>query len=75
MAADQITDTPPILELHSGGNTLSIDERDGHFNLDIENPWAGDTETGLGAETHISLDRDGAERLANWLYARLGQAQ
>jgi len=72
MAHEQVADTSATLELAFGSDSLSADERDGHFNITIDNPWAGDTISGFGAETHIALDREGAKKLADWLYTRLG---
>lgn len=38
----------------------------------IENPWAGDTETGFGRTCNIELDLDRARQLRDWLTKTLG---
>lgn len=64
----------PIFEAvdkNSAGDNLTVDERNGHFNVTVEEPWAGDTETGFGQETSVSLDAEQAKALADWIYGRL----
>ena len=41
----------------------------GSFSISIEEPWAGSTETGFGANTHISLPAKAAIELANFILA------
>ena len=52
-------------------NHIEINFRDGVFYLDIENPWAGDTNTGFGYTAHISLEKEQAEKLSKYIDAHL----
>lgn len=64
----------PVLNLeeeNSVGDTIEVTERDGHFNITVDEPWAGCTETGFGQTTSVSLKRHQAELLHAWLGARL----
>lgn len=72
-----VMSSEPIIKIVEGDSTnksenyLEIDERDGHFNFEIDNPWAGDTLTGIGETAHVQLNADQAKRLADWIYSRL----
>jgi hypothetical protein len=57
----------------SGDNTAEFffDERD--LNISIDNPWAGDTETGFGYTTSIYVPRKHAKALAEWLLAHCSE--
>lgn len=46
----------------------------GRIELEINQPWAGDTESGFGRTTSISLPCEVAVQLAAWLLARCGAA-
>lgn len=64
--------TITIKEIGGCDDELRADERGGHFNIEIEEPWAGDTISGFGHQTHISLSREQAKEFADWIYGRLG---
>lgn len=55
------------IEFGSCGDNLTAYYRDGHFYLSIEEPWAGCTETGFGARTSATLDKQNAETLRDLL--------
>ena len=57
---------------HLYDGELTATEREGHFNFTCNNPWAGDTESGFGAQANIALDAEQARELADWIYERLG---
>lgn len=40
------------------------------FDFEIEEPWAGSTESGFGHRCDISMDAASAIYLANWILAR-----
>jgi hypothetical protein len=52
------------------GDTLEAWARNGTLYLSIENPWAGDTESGFGATTAVSLSKDDAVKFANWILSK-----
>lgn len=60
-------------ENSSLGNTLAIGvaSREKTFNVEIDNPWAGDSESGIGRSAHITLSFDDARELVKFLTARL----
>lgn len=45
----------------------------GKLYVHLDNPWAGDTETGFGASCSYKLTRAQAVRLRDWLVEGLGQ--
>lgn len=49
------------------GNVIEVWIRDDGAFLSIENPWAGDSETGFGQTTTISLTADQARQIAKYL--------
>lgn len=44
---------------------------DGRFHIEIDNPWAGDTETGFGYITYFNMTANQAKRLKDWLIVAL----
>lgn len=50
-----------------GENSLSILTGRDRVTFSIENPWAGDTETGFGYNCDITIYDDEAIRLRDWL--------
>jgi hypothetical protein len=54
-------DTIEVVATKGGGIFMKIDE-----------PWAGDTETGFGKECEITLDRETAHALRDFLNTVLG---
>jgi hypothetical protein len=56
-----------------GGDNLTVSYSDGgEIHVGIEEPWAGDTETGFGAVCGLTLSRGEAKALAEWILARCG---
>lgn len=53
----------------SGYNNIkaTVYDDDGEVYLTIDNPWAGDTETGFGRDASVSLDKEQAAELAVFL--------
>lgn len=47
-----------FLEAYLGETTITIR---------IDNPWAGDTETGLGRDATVDIEIDNARKLRDWL--------
>lgn len=57
-----------LLEVDDVGDEISITKHDdGGLSIEINEPWAGDTETGFGATTSITLSPDEARRMIAWL--------
>ncbi len=58
-----------ILQLDAGvGNTIHFTKMEnGNLYVEIENEWAGSTETGFGATTSITLDPSDIETFLEWL--------
>ena len=50
---------------------MEIMFRDDKFYIDVENEWAGDTETGFGQTSHVTLSREDAETLRDWLIIKI----
>jgi predicted sugar kinase len=50
---------------------MEISERSGEFYIEVDNPWAGSTETGFGYTCHASLNIGHATLLRDWLTERL----
>lgn len=51
----------------AGDNILCRWDQDGEFMIQIEEPWAGDTETGFGQSTTIYLPKIAALKLAEFI--------
>ena len=49
-----------------GGDSVEAYCYGGKITIEIDEPWAGDTETGIGRTCSIGLSLDKAEELANW---------
>lgn len=45
----------------------------GGFEFTLDEPWAGDSETGFGRKCTMSLPEDQAVSLARWILKRAGQ--
>jgi hypothetical protein len=52
-------------------DSFEITEFNGGFNIEINSPWAGDTETGFGQSLGHRLSIEEAEQLRDWLTAML----
>jgi hypothetical protein len=53
-------------------NSLEVMAYGGRASIEVENPWAGDSETGFGASCSISLSAADALRFGEWLVAEFG---
>jgi hypothetical protein len=70
-----VEDSRVHLELPDGNAiTLSFDD-EGELVIAIDNPSAGDTETGVGANTSIQISKADAVPLISWLVAHLPRTQ
>ena len=54
-------------------DSLEVQNHGGGFNFEIDNPWAGDSETGFGRTTHFRMTPDKALELASWLIAEVAR--
>lgn len=53
------------------GDTIEVIHRNNLFMVEIDEPWAGDTETGFGQKGRITLSVSDAVSLRDWLTDRL----
>lgn len=53
------------------GDSLDISHYKGEVYFAIDEPWAGDTETGFGRQTSFCLKAEEARYLANWILQRV----
>lgn len=62
-------DTRLIIEADAGGGdeVQFTKLKGGTLNIEIDEPWAGSTETGFGATTSIDLNKEHVARLVAWL--------
>ena len=60
--------------LNGSENTLEAYVRDGRVHLSIDNPWAGDSETGFGQTTHMSMSLPIAVQFLDWLLGQMKEA-
>lgn len=58
-----------------GDNLTASIDHGGMIAIEIEEPWAGDTESGFGRSGSIRLTRDKALLLATWLQEACGDDQ
>jgi hypothetical protein len=68
--ADILEDaTRLIIEVDAGvGDEVQFTKMgDGLLNIEIDEPWAGSTETGFGATASVSLNKEQVARLITWL--------
>lgn len=58
-----------VIEISGGvGDEIQFTKtQGGGLAIEIEEPWAGCTETGFGATTSITLKKEVLETLINWL--------
>lgn len=54
-----------------GSDSLEAYCRGGKLTVQIDEPWAGDTETGFGQTCSVGLNLDEAEKLARWILATI----
>ena len=62
------------LEMEGGmGDNLTVTAygKRGEIHIRIEEPWAGDTESGFGAICGVTLTSIEAEALAEWIQKRI----
>lgn len=48
-------------------NSLEATMHNGVINITVENPWAGDTESGFGATCYVDMTAEKAREFAQWL--------
>lgn len=52
----------------ANGDTLQINSYDGQsFTIEIDEPWAGDTETGFGITCSVRIERDQLAEIHEWI--------
>lgn len=54
-------------------NSLECTWYGGKLNIAIDNPWAGDTESGFGYTCSVEMPIDKAVELAHWLLKITGE--
>jgi hypothetical protein len=59
----------------SYGDRIEVAIYGGSVTIRVENDWAGDTETGFGQSTSISLHAQDARKLAHWLLEQAADEQ
>jgi hypothetical protein len=56
----------------NGDEMTVVLDHDDEMHFEIDEPWAGSTETGFGATTSIYLPRADAIELVRWMAEQLG---
>lgn len=57
-----------LIEMGGAGDTVQFTKsKEGGLHIEIDEPWAGSTETGFGATTSIYLTPDVLKRLWGWM--------
>jgi hypothetical protein len=58
-----------VIAVRSGvGDEIQITKlKNGGLDIEIDEPWAGSTETGFGATASVSLTKEQADALRKWL--------
>lgn len=51
----------------SAGNNIEATYYRGKLNIQVENPWAGSTDTGFGYTCYVDMDAERAIAFANWI--------
>lgn len=59
-----------INDADSGSDELEILARGDGLTVTVEEPWAGDTETGFGRACTVRISIDQARELGEWLIAQ-----
>ena len=59
-----------VNDVDLGSDSLEATDFGGKINIQIDEPWAGSTETGFGQTTSITISYDEAEKLGRWLIER-----
>lgn len=55
------------LDERNGDSIFFAKRDDGTIGVEIDEPWAGSTETGFGATTYATLTADDVRLLTDWL--------
>jgi hypothetical protein len=58
-----------INDADNGSDELEIMTRGNGLTVTVEEPWAGDTETGFGRACTIRISKEQGRELAEWLLA------
>lgn len=61
----------PVFKHGSGnaGDNIECTFHNGVLSINVENPWAGSTETGFGYTCDVSMDARKAREFAQWILA------
>ena len=65
-----MSDLEPVLtyeETNSPGDNLEATACNGGVTITVEEPWAGDSETGFGADCSVRMSYEDARRFGQWL--------
>jgi len=68
----------PVFKLNDadgGSDSLEAYCHGGQVTIQIEEPWAGSTETGFGQSCSMGLSLDDAESLGRWLLATVDRTR
>jgi hypothetical protein len=61
------------LEANDNGDSVTIDRlSDGRFTIEIEEPWAGDSETGFGRTCSVAVSREQLMEMHAWIGRIIG---
>lgn len=55
------------------GDTLDVSHYKDEVHFEIDEPYAGDTESGIGRNSNATISRDNAIELARWILSRLSE--
>lgn len=55
-------------------NTLDVSRYKDEMNIAIDEPWAGDTESGFGRNSSLTLSKAQALELAQWIFEQFDES-
>lgn len=58
-----------IQQIGGGGDVLTAEVTADGLYIECDEPWAGDTETGIGRSGAVTLTKEQARQLADFLFA------
>ena len=67
MGKNDFTEVFEFEDCASAGDNLEIDALREGVRIQVENPWAGCTETGFGEQTSVTLPKEKIHDLVKWL--------
>lgn len=50
-----------------GNNATFTLQKNGELHISLDNPWAGDTESGIGRDCYMDIPKDGVDALRKLL--------